>query len=257
MKLGLIGKSLSHSFSSAYFTEKFIKLGLIDYTYQNFEIDQLNKQLLHELILKEKLGGFNVTIPYKETIIPFLDEMSNDAKKIGAVNTVDIRWLNPNSFFLKGYNTDWSGFLKAIRPFLTTHHQQALILGTGGAAKAIAYALKSLGIDYFFASRSQASSGANILNYSELNQNAITHFKLIINTTPIGTFPAIETCVDIPYQFIGNKHLLCDLIYNPSETKLMKEANERGAAVINGLSMLQFQADEALEIWNNKKGHSD
>jgi shikimate dehydrogenase len=131
-----------------------------------------------------------------------------------------------------------------------------LILGTGGAAKAIAYALKSLGIDYFFASRSQAASGSNILNYSELNQNAITHFKLIINTTPVGTFPAIDECVQIPYQFIGKEHLLCDLIYNPSETKLMKLAKERGAAVINGLNMLQFQADEAWEIWNNKKGHS-
>jgi shikimate dehydrogenase len=256
MKFGLIGKSLLHSFSPAYFNEKFVVHGLTDYSYQAFELPEINQPVLNNLIVQEKLNGFNVTIPYKEAVVTFLDEMSNDAKAIGAVNTIEVRWLNNLSYTLKGYNTDWTGFLKAIRPFLTVHHQQALIIGTGGASKAIAYALKSLGIDYFFVSRNKTEGQSNFLNYTELNQNAINHFKLIINTTPLGTFPEIDACPAIPYQYIGKEHLICDLVYNPSKTKMMELASMGGASVLNGLSMLQFQADEAWEIWNNKKGHS-
>lgn len=257
MKLGLIGKSLQHSFSPAYFTEKFSRTGLEDYTYKAFELAELTQASLHELILREKLNGFNVTIPFKEAILPFLKELSDDAKAIGAVNTIAVQWLTNNTYTLSGYNTDWSGFLKAIRPFLTVNHQQALILGTGGAAKAIAYALKSLGIDYFYASRSKSSSSPSVLLYSELNKYAIAQFKLIINTTPLGTFPKSNEFPDLPYEFIRKDHLLCDLVYNPAETAFMIKGKNYSATVMNGLSMLQFQADEAWEIWNNKKGHSD
>jgi shikimate dehydrogenase len=256
MKFALIGKSLKHSFSPTYFAAKFNAEGLADYQYNSFEIPELTAEALDKMVLSEKLNGFNVIIPYKEIILPYLYDISEDAKAIGAINTVYVDWQSNDVYTLKGYNTDWQGFLKAIRPFLTVHHQQALILGTGGAAKAIAYALKSLGIEYFFASRNKKELGSNILNYNELNQYAMAHFKLIINTTPLGTFPAIESFPDLPYHFIGKDHLICDLVYNPSETKFMQLSKASGAAVLNGLSMLQFQADEAWKIWTNKKGHS-
>jgi shikimate dehydrogenase len=256
MNLGLIGKSLTHSFSPAYFTNKFVSESLTNHQYKAYEIEQLDEVKLHELILNEKLDGFNITIPYKERILPFLNELSDDASAIGAVNTVVVNWANTTNYTLKGYNTDWTGFLKSIRPFLTTHHQKALILGTGGASKAIGYALRTLGIDCFYASRSRDIKKTNQLFYDDLNNIAIQQFKLIINTTPLGTVPAIESYPNIPYQFIGKDHLLCDLVYNPSETQFMKQGKANGAAVLNGLGMLQFQADEAWQIWNNKKGHS-
>jgi shikimate dehydrogenase len=256
MKLGLIGKTLGHSFSPTYFKDKFIKQGLHHTSYLPFELASLSNEIIHQLVIKEKLDGFNVTIPYKEEIIPFLDELSDEAAAIGAVNTVEVKWHDSNSFSLKGSNTDWTGFLKAIRPFLTVHHQKALILGTGGASKAIAFALKSLGIDYYFVSRSKEHTFSNCLLYTELNQFAIAHFKLIINTSPLGTAPAIETCPNIPYEYVSKDHLLCDLVYNPAETLFMQNGKKYGATVMNGLSMLQFQADEAWQIWCNKKGHS-
>ncbi len=256
MNLGLIGKSLTHSFSPVYFTSKFVSEGLNNHQYKAYEIEQLDELKLHELILNEQLDGFNVTIPYKESILPFMNELSDDASAIGAVNTVVVHWTNTANYTLKGYNTDWTGFLKSIRPFLTTHHQKALILGTGGASKAIGYALKTLGIDCFYVSRFRDNHKTNQLIYEDLNKIAIEQFKLIINTTPLGTVPAIESYPNIPYHFIGKDHLLCDLVYNPSETQFMKQGKAHGAAVINGLGMLQFQADEAWAIWKNKKGHS-
>jgi shikimate dehydrogenase len=256
MKLGLIGKSLVHSFSSTYFNEKFLKENLESYAYHNYEIEELNEATLHDLIIKEKLSGFNVTIPYKEKVLPYLHTMSDDAMQIGAVNTVDVNWIDDKTYTLKGFNTDWTGFLKSIRPFLTTHHQKALILGTGGAAKAIAYALKSLGIEFYFVSSKDTHQATNTIKYSELNQFVIQHFKLIVNTSPLGTFPQIDTFPAIPYEYIGYNHLLCDLVYNPSITKFMEKGKEQGATVLNGLGMLQFQADEAWAIWRNKKGHS-
>jgi len=250
MNIGLIGKYLVHSFSPNYFTEKFTILGLKEHSYKAFELAEMSETALNELILEEKLNGFNITIPYKESILLVLNELSADAAIIGAVNTVAVKWEDNNSYTLKGYNTDWTGFLKAIRPFLTLHHQKALILGTGGASKAIAYALKSLGIDYYFVSRTKNLEHSNCFLYSELNEFVMKHFKLIINTTPLGTFPEIENTPAIPYHFIGHEHLLCDLVYNPAETQFMKLGKANGAAVINGLGMLQFQADEAWAIWN-------
>lgn len=257
MKLGLLGQSLQHSFSPAYFADKFLAEVVSANTYKAFEIAALDAKKLDDLILSERLDGFNVTIPYKEKILPFLHQLSEDATTIGAVNTVDVQWLTNKSYTLKGYNTDWTGFLKSIRPFLTLHHQKALILGTGGASKAIAYALKTLGIDMYYVTREAEKKGTNYLHYDELNQHAIRYFKLIINCTPLGTFPETENFPPIPYHFLSNEHLLCDLIYNPAETEFMKKGKAYGASVLNGLAMLQFQADEAWAIWKNKKGHSD
>lgn len=249
MNLGLIGKSLAHSFSPNYFANKFQSEGYTQHSYQAFEIQNLNKENLFNLIHEQKLNGFNVTIPYKESILTFLHELSEDALKIGAVNTVDVNWSDDNKFTLKGYNTDWSGFLKSIRPFLTLHHQKALILGTGGASKAVQFALKSLGIEVLIVSRKPDVSLPNFIHYSNLNKVAIDQYKLIINTTPLGTFPEIANAPEIPYEFLGKEHLLCDLVYNPSETTFMKNGKQHGATVLNGLSMLQFQADEAFNIW--------
>jgi shikimate dehydrogenase len=256
MNLGIIGKSLIHSFSPQYFAEKFIKEACTDNSYHAFEIPQLDKATLDALVINKNLNGFNVTIPYKETIIPLLNNLSDDAKTIGAVNTVEVNWINDKEYSLKGHNTDWIGFLKAIRPFLTVHHQKALILGTGGASKAVAYALSSLGIDYYFVSRSKDESHVNQLQYSDLNKNVLSFYKFIINTSPLGTYPEVEGYPEIPYEFIGKEHLLFDLVYNPAETVFLAIGKEKGASVMNGLSMLQFQADEAWQLWNNKKGHS-
>lgn len=257
MKLGLIGKSLSHSFSPAYFKQLFVSEQMHHSDYSAYEIPLLNKTTLHDFIITHHIDGFNVTIPYKEQIFSLLDSCSADAQKIGAINTVDVQWMDENKYILKGYNTDWTGFLKSIRPFLATQHQKALILGTGGASKAIAYALQSLGIDYYFVSRKSDENAAQVLSYDSLNEHVMRFFKLIINTTPLGTFPDTETCPLIPYQHIDETHLLCDLVYNPTETEFLKRGKAQGAAVLNGLSMLQFQANDAWEIWKNKKGHSD
>jgi shikimate dehydrogenase len=257
MNFGLLGTSLGYSFSPAYFSDKFLKLGLKGYQYKTYEIDKLNRQVLNDLILKEKLIGLNITIPYKETILPLLDELSKEAALIGAVNTIDINWINEETYILKGHNTDWIGFLKSIRPFLTVHHQKALILGTGGASKAIAFALKSLGIEYYFVSRNTETQPSNQITYSQLNPFVIQNYKLIINTTPLGTFPNINNSPEIPYELLGEEHLCCDLVYNPDVTLFMEKSKKYGASVISGLSMLQFQADEAWTIWSNKKGHSD
>ena len=183
MNLGLIGKSLTHSFSPAYFTNKFVSESLNNHQYKAYEIEQLDEVKLHELISNEQLEGFNVTIPYQESILPFMNELSDDASAIGAVNTVVVHWTNTANYTLKGYNTDWTGFLKSIRPFLTTHHQKALILGTGGASKAIGYALKTLGIDCFYVSRFRDNHKTNQLIYEDLNKIAIEQFKLIWFTT--------------------------------------------------------------------------
>jgi shikimate dehydrogenase len=249
MKFGLIGKTLTHSYSPDYFKKKFERLGLKDYQYKAYELAHLDANSLNELVIAEQLKGFNITIPYKESIVPLLNELSEDALNIGAVNTVKVNWINQSTFSLKGYNTDWTGFLKSIRPFLTIHHQKALILGTGGASKAIAYALKSMGIDYYFVSRTATNKHSNSFSYNELNEFIIKQFKFIINTTPIGTFPNVFEIPEIPFQYIGCEHLLVDLVYNPNETKFMKMGKEHDATVLNGLGMLQFQADAAWEIW--------
>lgn len=240
---GLIGKNIDYSFSRNYFQEKFKKEQLA-YSYVNFDIESITE---FSSILKEnsKLIGLNVTIPYKEAIIPYLDELSPEAKEIGAVNTIKVT----PSGKLVGHNTDYYGFQKSLKPLLTNPHKAALILGTGGASKAIAYALKDLGIQTLFVSR---TAKENILSYEQLTEEIIQKHALIINTTPLGTYPNIESFPPIPYQYLKSSHLLYDLTYNPNSTMFMQKGGLKGAQTINGYDMLVGQAEKAWEIWNVK-----
>ncbi|UOB18185.1 shikimate dehydrogenase family protein [Abyssalbus ytuae] len=238
---GLLGKNISYSFSQGYFTEKFNHLGLKGHKYINFDIDTIEK--LPDIIRENpNLKGMNVTIPYKEKVIPYLTALNKKAKRIGAVNTIKI---TPEG--LKGYNTDCYGFKKSLQPFLKAHHKKALILGTGGASKAIAYVLDELGIDYYYVSR---KATGNKLSYDDLNKKIMDKFQIIINCTPLGTFPNIQEKPDLPYKYITQNHLLYDLIYNPEETTFLKLGREKGAQICNGLKMLQLQAEKAWNIWN-------
>lgn len=246
MHFGLIGKSLSHSFSKPYLEEKFIKEDRINFQYTNFDIENLES--LKTIISSNHLSGFNVTKPYKEEIIPYLDALDATAKEIGAVNCVKIKWENASPF-LTGYNTDYYGFAQSIKPFLEPIHQKALILGTGGASKAIAYALKTIGVDIYFVTSGEKIK-SNYFHYTELNTYVLNAFKLIVNCTPLGMYPKADVCPAIPYQFITEGHLLYDLIYNPEETLFLKNGKAQGATTINGLNMLKLQADKAWEIWN-------
>jgi shikimate dehydrogenase len=245
--IGLVGKHLSHSFSQKYFTEKFQKLGMNDYKYVNFEINSVD-EILEIIKQDDSIIGFNVTIPYKKEILNVLSFIDDDAKKIGAVNTVKVI-RHTNKIELHGYNTDAYGFQFSVKPFLTLHHQKALILGTGGAAHAIDYVLKKLGIDTLFVSRN--TKNENCVLYADINEYAINQFKLILNCTPIGMFPNSEVLIDIPYSALTSEHLCVDLIYNPAKTKFLENAEDRNATILNGLSMLHLQADKAFEIFTS------
>lgn len=239
---GLIGKTLSHSFSKKYFEEKF-KRENINAVYENFELNDIS-QVEGLFSIHSNLCGLNVTIPYKEQIIPYLDEVDEQAQKIGAVNTI---YIDKETGKMKGYNTDVYGFKQSLKPFLENQHQRALILGTGGASKAVAYVLNELGITTAFVSRTPQLE--NQLSYDELNENILASFLLIVNTTPLGTFPNIDEKPAINYDAITPNHLLYDLVYNPAETAFLKEGKKRGALTINGEQMLQLQAEKAWEIW--------
>ena len=243
-KFGLVGKNISYSFSKKYFTEKFQKLGLETYKYRNYDIPDIEEFPFVIYQQEDEFQGFSVTIPYKQSIIKYLDEVDVDAKKIGAVNTIKVTEDNR----LIGYNTDVYGFQKSIEPLLKKHHKKALILGTGGASKAVAYALNKLDIAYEFVSRNVSE---NSLLYSILSQQFMEEYTIIINCTPLGTHPNIDDSPNIPYEFITEKHLLFDLIYNPSETKFLQEGKKRGAIIKNGLEMLELQAEKSWEIWNS------
>ncbi|RED42779.1 shikimate dehydrogenase [Winogradskyella eximia] len=241
-KFGLLGRDISYSFSRGYFAEKF-KNENLPHSYVNFDLPSIDD--LTEIIKNtSNLKGINVTIPYKEEVIPLLDKLNKTAKKIGAVNT--IRFSKNNK--LVGYNTDYYGFKNSIKPHLKSHHKNALILGTGGASKAIAYALKKLKIKYDFVSRTQ-KEGVTFL-YSDLTEKIISDYTIIINCTPIGTFPNIDKCPNIPYNTISEKHILYDLIYNPERTKFLNQGFNKGATIINGLEMLRLQAEKSWEIWH-------
>jgi shikimate dehydrogenase len=250
---GLIGKTLTHSFSKPYFEKKFKELGLNDHVYLNFELKEISelKELIHH---HPNLRGFNVTIPYKETVMEFLDEVNEEAKAIGAVNCVKIDSSENISAKhlgkkLIGYNTDVFGFASSIKPFLEPQHERALILGTGGSSKAVAYALKRVGVEVYFVSNSK--SGANIFSYKQLNAHMMQAFKLIVNTTPLGMFPDLGQAPPIPYEFIGAQHLCYDLIYNPEETMFLKHCKKQGAVTMNGYNMLKLQAEKSWDIWNS------
>lgn len=240
-KFGLVGRNISYSFSRKYFTEKFTKEGIAA-TYENFDLQDV-KEFPEVIASNPELKGLNVTIPYKEAIFPFLDTLDPVAKQIGAVNTLKIT----EGGHLTGYNTDYFGFTEALKPFLKPHHKKALILGTGGASKAVNYALESLEIGTTFVSRSPSK---NAISYEDLSEQIIEEHTVIVNTTPLGTSPKTEEFPALPVQHIGSRHLLFDLIYNPPKTALMQLAQSRGATVLNGEKMLELQALKAWEIWN-------
>jgi len=241
---GLIGKTLTHSFSPTYFKNKFEKEHIIDAQYELFPLENI-EEISALKNAQVNLCGLNVTIPYKESIIPFLDEISEQAQAIGAVNTIaclpDGRW--------KGYNTDAFGFEKAIQTFVDLKTRKAIVLGTGGASKAVQYILAKHAVPFYLLSRNPKIK-QNEIAYEDLNQAILEDHTLIINCTPLGTFPNINECPNIPFEFIGDKYFVFDLVYNPTETILMKKAKAAGAAVANGLSMLENQAEASWEIWN-------
>lgn len=237
---GLIGYPLGHSFSQGYFTEKFKSLGLHDHQYQNFPIADLSA--FPELIAQHpQLCGLNVTIPHKQNIIPYLHVLDDQAAAVGAVNCIRI-----DNGKLTGFNTDVDGFKMSIKPFLENHYERALILGTGGAAKAVAYVLRQWGIPFHFVSRQK---GVDAVAYTDINADSIAHYKLIINTTPMGMFPDAAAAPELPYEALSPSHFLYDLIYNPEETKFLQLGKLAGAKTMNGMSMLRLQAEKSWEIW--------
>jgi len=241
---GLLGKNISYSFSRNYFTNKFNDLGYKDHKYVNFDLQEI-KELTEVLATNKKaLGGINITIPYKQEVMAFLDTIDEDAEKIGAVNT--IKFLENGQ--LKGFNTDYYGFKNSIQPFIKKHHTKALILGAGGASKAIAYAFEKMDIAYKFVSRKKRNP--EVFTYEEITSEVIEEYTIIINCTPLGTYPNIETRPDIPYEHLTKNHLLYDLTYNPEETTFLKLGKEKGATIKNGLEMLALQAEKSWEIWN-------
>jgi shikimate dehydrogenase len=240
---GLLGKNIAYSFSRGYFSEKFTKLNL-NHRYVNFDISQIED--FNTVIADNKnLKGLNVTIPYKQEVIPYLNKVDKIAKKIGAVNT--IKFTKRGN--LKGYNSDAVGFEKSLLPLLEKQHKKALILGTGGASKAVAYVLEKNGIKFKFVSRNPSKK--NQIAYDRLNQELLEKYTIIINSTPLGTSPEIDKCPDIPYQFINKNHLLYDLIYNPEITTFLAKGKNNGAKIKNGFEMLTIQAEESWRIWNS------
>jgi shikimate dehydrogenase len=241
-RFGLLGRNINYSFSKGYFTDKFNDENFTGCSYENFDIPEI---VVFPEIIKTNpdLKGLNVTIPYKETVMPFLGKLSKKAAQIGAVNTIKITKKGK----LKGYNTDYYGFKKSLKPLLQPHHKKALILGTGGASKAVAYALDELGILYTFVSRDIKE---NTIDYNRINATTFDNYQIIINCTPVGTSPNTEASPLIPYEFFTDKHIAYDLIYNPAETQFLKKAKAQGAQIKNGLDMLIFQAEKAWKIWN-------
>ena len=238
---GLIGRDIDYSFSRTYFGNKFEREQL-PYHYVNFDLEQIEK--FPDLIKNNAgLRGLNVTIPYKESIIPYLDKLSKKARKIGAVNTIKIM----KDGRLKGYNTDCYGFEKSLKPSISPHHNRALILGTGGASKAIEFVLNRLNIQFDYVSRSEKPMAA--FTYSDLNAEDLAAFQLIINCTPLGTYPEVEAYPPIPYEALGSQHLLYDLVYNPPKSSFLKKGEIQGAQIMNGRRMLELQAEKSFKIW--------
>ena len=239
-RYGLLGRTLKHSFSKAYFTKKFAELGLTDYSYDNFELAAATE---FPLLLERHpdLCGVNVTIPYKEDVLAFLTTQNKIVQEIQACNCIKIDGKE-----CIGFNTDVIGFQKSLEPQLQSHHTKALILGTGGASKAIAYVLQQLGINYHFVSRQKT---ANTIGYDEVDAERLASHHLIINTTPLGMFPAVDDAPALPYELLTDKHFLFDIIYNPATTKFLANGEKRGAQIANGEQMLIEQAEESWRIW--------
>jgi shikimate dehydrogenase len=246
-KYGLIGYPLGHSFSISYFNQKFQDEN-IDAVYENYEIPSID-ELPEVLSSNPELKGINVTIPYKEKVLPFLDSISPEARAIGAVNVIRVSHKG-NKTLLKGYNSDVIGFTKSIEPMLDKKlHQKALILGTGGASKAIDYGLRNLGLETVFVSRYERPG---TIQYKNVTPEVVKEYNVIINCTPLGMYPKTEVCPELPYEAMDSHTILYDLIYNPDETLFMKRGAEYGANVKNGLEMLLLQAFSSWEFWHEK-----
>ncbi len=242
-QFGLIGFPLSHSFSKGYFTNHFLTENILDAQYENYPIESID--LLTDLWKNNPaLKGLNVTIPYKKLVIPFLQHTSSVVQSIQACNCIKL-----HQGALYGYNTDVIGFEKSLLPYLQPHHQKALIFGTGGAAAAVEWVLKKLGIAYQLVSR-KASEGC--ISYASLTQDMITAHTLLIHTSPVGMFPNVDEAPNLPYEAITSKHHLYDLVYNPAVTKFLEKGAAQGATTQNGLEMLHLQADASWEIWNSE-----
>lgn len=241
-QFGLLGKHIDYSFSRGFFAEKFKKENLLGHDYKNYDLP--NIEAVKPLFKEPNLAGLNVTIPYKKEIIDYLDDLSVEAREIGAVNTL----IFQKDRSVLGANTDCFGFEKALKERIKKIPEKALILGTGGAAAAIEYVLKKNNINYQFVSRKPKHGQ---LSYANLHQNGFEDSALIINTTPVGTFPNVSAAPDLPYHNLNKKHILFDLIYNPKQTTFLKHGAQRGATTINGYSMLVYQAEKAWELWNS------
>lgn len=239
-KFGLIGKTLGHSFSKSFFQEYF-KTNSVDAVYDNIELDSIDGV---KSVFEKGYKGLNVTIPYKEAIIPYLDRLTKEAEEIGAVNVIQFK--NGEAI---GHNSDAYGFHQSIKPFLTNKHERALIFGSGGASKAVKYALRSIGVNIIGISRNPQNE--NEFSYSEVNENMIHACKLIVNCTPVGMYPYIDDTISIPFNALSSDHLVVDLIYNPAKSKFLSLAEESGATILNGESMLKLQALKSWEIWNS------
>ncbi len=239
-KYGIIGNPLGHSFSKGFFTEKFAREG-IDAEYLNLQIPEIGK-LTEVLQENPELRGINVTLPYKTEVIPFLDELSDEAREIGAVNVVQIR-----NGHLKGFNSDIIGFTRSIQPLLKPHHRKALILGTGGASRAIRVGLTRLGLEWKYVSRTPREG---MITYEDITAETLREYEVIVNCSPVGMFPKVDECPAIPYEFLTQDNLLYDLVYNPENTLFMKKGALQGAVVKNGLEMLHLQAIASWEFWN-------
>lgn len=247
---GLIGYRLGHSFSKKFFSEKFKEENRLDHEYVNFELDTI-EQFSDLFKQNDHLCGLNCTIPYKQQVMAFLDEIDNEAASIGAVNTIKIV-RRSEKLKLIGFNTDTFGFEHSFRPLLKEEHKKALVLGTGGASKAVKFVLNKLGIG-FLSVTSKTEPAENEIHYHDITGQLLADFLIIIQTTPLGMYPNMSTCPDIPYQFLNSNHLLYDLVYNPEETLFLRKGREKGATVKGGLEMLHLQAIRSWEIWNEKE----
>ena len=240
-KYGLIGKNINYSFSKKYFNDKFLKENITNCSYENYDLQSVKD--FKKIIKDNAIKGFNVTIPYKEEIMEFINKIDPIAKKIGAINTIKI----DNKNIIEGYNTDYIGFVISLKN-LISNQKKALVLGTGGASKAIIFGLSSIGIESTIVSRNKREG---VISYSELNKKVIEENTIIINCTPLGTFPKTQECPKIPFEFLSSKHICYDLIYNPEKTKFLLESEKMGATIINGKKMLENQANESWKIWNS------
>ena len=241
---GLIGRNIDYSFSRKYFSEKFKKNNLNDCVYINYDLKEIND--FNKIINKNpSLKGLNVTIPYKKTIIPFLDELSDEAKAINAVNTI----VFESSGRKIGHNTDYLGFNKALKEKCKSRPENALILGSGGASEAVKYVLNKIGCDFKIVSR---HPDKNQIGYYQITKEIIKKTNLIINTTPVGTYPKINEAPNIPYKYLDSEHLLFDLIYNPRETEFLKRGKTNGCRITNGYKMLEYQAEKSWGLWSKK-----